>query len=389
MALKHPERWEQRLLTSLQPILPLLEDESITEIEVNGFNHIRTKGHRWRGHRVMEGIRWPSRESLLTACTRISEVTGRIVNDKRPLYDGRLPDGSRINIVVAPSCELVSITIRKFPAETMSLEKLLGFGALNTEVIEILHSLILARKNILVSGGTNSGKTSLLNALSRLIPEEERIVTVEDSRELQIKQANWVALETVQAFKEGMVDVPIRALVKNTLRMTPDRIVVGECRGDEALDLLRAFSTGHSGGLSTVHANSAADALDQVQLLAQFGVSGGVSGATVAQLVARAIDIVIQVKQFEEDDSRKVAEIIEVERPYGVRIQDGAAQYQFRSLIRYEVTGVERNGEDPRIVGRWVHPESPSGPLQATLQFKGLPWPEASLHAHEEAACLT
>lgn len=389
MALKHPERWEQRLLTSLQPILPLLEEESVTEIEVNGFNHIRAKGHRWRGHRVMEGIRWPCRESLITACTRISEVTGRIVNDKRPLYDGRLPDGSRINIVVAPSCELVSITIRKFPAETMSLEKLLGYGALNPEVIEILHSLILARKNILVSGGTNSGKTSLLNALSRLIPEEERIVTVEDSRELQIKQANWVALETVQAFKEGMVDVPIRALVKNTLRMTPDRIVVGECRGDEALDLLRAFSTGHSGGLSTVHANSAADALDQIQLLAQFGVSGGVSGATVAQLVARAIDIVVQVKQYEEDDSRKVAEIIEVERPYGVRIQDGAAQYLVRSLVRYEVTGVERNGEDARILGRWVHPEPPSGPLQATLQFKGLPWPEASLHAHEEAECLT
>lgn len=388
MALKHPERWEQRLLTSLQPILPLLEDDSITEIEVNGFNHVRAKGHSWRGHRLMNGVRWPSRESLLTACTRISEVTGRIVNDKRPLYDGRLPDGSRINIVVAPSCELVSLTIRKFPSETMSLEKLLGYGALSRELIQILHTLILARKNILVSGGTNSGKTSLLNALSRLIPDEERVVTVEDSRELQIKQPNWVALETVQAYKEGMVDVPIRALVKNTLRMTPDRIVVGECRGDEALDLLRAFSTGHSGGLSTVHANSAGDALDQVQLLAQFGVSGGVSGATVAQLVARAIDIVIQVKQFEEDDSRKVAEIIEVERPLGVRIQDGAAQYLFRSLARYEVAGVETVGENPRIVGRWVYPEAPSGLLQATLQFKCLPWPEASLHASEEAACL-
>jgi pilus assembly protein CpaF len=261
----------------------------------------------------------------------------------------------------------------------MTLDKLESYGSVSSELRMVLEGLVAAKKNILVSGGTNSGKTSLLNSLSRCIAEDERILTVEDSRELQILQPNWVALETVVAYKEGMIDVPISHLVKNTLRQTPDRIIVGECRGEEALFMLRAFSTGHSGGMSTVHANSAPDALDQIQLLAQFGASAGVSGATIAQLVARAVDIVIQVHQFEEDSSRKLTEIIEVSRP-GVRFEGGAATYLYRRLLNYEVTGRTRTEEGkPRLIGHWTYPEAPSPSLMNTLRFKNIPWPEASL----------
>lgn len=377
--LKHRDRWEDRLLNSLAPILTLLEDERITEIEVNGFNDIRATSHDWLGHKIMEGPGWPSHQGLLNSCTRISEVSGRIVNDRRPLFDGRLPDGSRINIVVPPACERGSITIRKFPSETMTLQDLQRYGSINSEVQMLLEGLVAAKKNILVSGGTNAGKTSLLNALSRCFTNDERILTVEDSRELQILQPNWVALETVVAYKEGMIDVPISHLVKNTLRMRPDRIVVGECRGEESLFMLRAFSTGHSGGMSTVHANSAPDALDQIQLLAQFGASAGVSGATIAQLVARAVDIVIQLKQFEEDGSRKLSEIIEVERP-GVLFEGGAAHYQFRQLLQYEPRGLaEHAGGKPKLTGAWIYPHAPSTALLTTLKYRNIPWPTASL----------
>lgn len=383
MALRNPERWDSAMATSLYPVLGLLKDDAVTEIEVNAWNHIYAKGTAWRGHRLMEGLSWPSPESLKTACATITEYSSRIVNENKPVFDGRLPGGERVNIAFPPFCEKVSITIRKFPAETMTLERLLEYESIDSDIREMLETLVLVRKNILVSGGTNSGKTSLLNALSRVIPENQRVVTVEDSRELQIIQANWVALETVQAYRSDMTEVSIAMGVKNTLRMTPDRIIVGECRDESAFFMLRANSTGHSGGLSTVHADSGADALDQIQLLAQFGVSAGVSEKAVAKLVSRAVDVVVQVKQFEEDDSRKLVEIIEMERP-GLRYEDGAAHYRYRTLLRYDADRIIGAEGEPKIVGNWVYPQCPSPRLCNLITFKGHKWPAASLMAPDE-----
>ena len=383
MGLRNADKWKDELRVAVGPIMGLLSDDTVTEIEVNAWDWVAAKGSGWKGHKRIEGVRWTSAKSLETALTVMAEVSGRVVSDRKPLYDGRLPGGERVNIAMRPTCDRAAITIRKFPAEVLSLEKLLGYGSISEEVRQMLRGLVLAKKNIIVAGGTNSGKTSLLNAMSRIIPEHERIVTVEDNRELQIVQDNWVALETVQPWAADVDEVTLAQLVKNTLRMTPDRIIVGEVRGEEALYLLRAFSTGHSGGFGTVHSNSAEDALDQLQLLAQFAPVGGTTAAAIAGLVGRAIDIVIHVHQFEEDDSRKVDQIIELERP-GVQISEsGRIQYRYRNLMRYEVASVEEVGGKPSIVGGWTFPQAPSQALRNTLRFKKLDWPEESLLADE------
>lgn len=382
MALRNPERWDTAMCTSLLPVLGLLKADAVTEIEVNGWDQIYAKGTEWRGHKLMEGLAWPSPESLKTACATITEFSSRIVNENKPVFDGRLPGGERVNIAFPPFCERCSITIRKFPADTMTPERLEEFGSINGEIREMIGTMVLVRKNILVSGGTNSGKTSFLNAASRFIPENQRVVTVEDSRELQMIQANWVALETVQAYRSDMTEVSIAMGVKNTLRMTPDRIIVGECRDESAFFMLRANSTGHSGGLSTVHADSAPDGLDQIQLLAQFGAPPGTSEQAVAKLVSRAVDVVIHVKQFEEDDSRKVVEIIEMERP-GLGYENGAAHYRYRTLLRFDAQRVTDASGETKIVGCWVYPQCPSERFRDLITYKGYKWPANSLAAPE------
>jgi pilus assembly protein CpaF len=303
--------WSPGLLTALAPVLGLLEDPSITEIEANGFDDVWVKGAGWRGHRRAPGIAWRDHEDLRIACIRVSDVIGRRISETHPLLNARLPGGERVNIAIPPACERIALTIRKFPAEPMTFDRLEELGTVNREIRELCRSLVLARKNILVAGGTGSGKTSLLNALSREIPSHERIVTIEDARELVIQQPNWVALETVEPYQEGVPPVTIGDLVKNALRMTPDRIIVGEVRGEEAFYLLRALSTGHGGGFGTIHANSAEDALHQLQLLAQLGPIAGLSSEVVARMVARAVDVVIYVRQL-EDGTRLVSTVLEV-----------------------------------------------------------------------------
>ena len=203
MALRNPERWDAALLSALHPVRDLLEDDQVTEIEVNGPADIWIKEEGIRGHRRVEGPGWVDLQDFITACTRISDVIQRRINQDRPVLNGRLPGGERVNIVIPPACEQGSMTIRKFPRDTMTVEKLLEFGSLNPAIVTIARSLVLARKSILVGGGTGAGKTSTLNALSRLIPAHERVVTVEDARELQVQNPNWVALETVEPYKEG------------------------------------------------------------------------------------------------------------------------------------------------------------------------------------------
>ena len=300
--------WSAGLRTALSPLLGLIDDPRITEIEANGFDDVWVKGAQWKGHRKTN-VAWSSQEDFRLACIRAGEVIGRQVSESSPLCNARLPGGERVNIAVPPACARIALTIRLFPPETLTFDKLESFGSISPDVRAMLESLVLAKRSILVAGGTGSGKTSLLNAMSQVIPGHERIVTIEDARELQIQQPNWVAMETVEPYHEGGARVTIGDLVKNALRQTPDRIVVGEVRGDEAFYLLRALSTGHGGGLGTIHANDGEDALHQLQLLAQMAGVAGLTSATVAAMVGRAVDIVVYQAYCEEENARRVSEI--------------------------------------------------------------------------------
>lgn len=373
MSLRHPEKWPPELLGALDPVMVLLEDDTVTEIEANAFNEIYAKGSGWRGHKRMEGLGWHDHEDFRIACVRISDVIRRRISSAKPLLNGRLPGGERVNVAIPQACEKIALTIRKFPAETMTLEKLLEFESINADIATMLSSLVVARKSIMVSGGTGSGKTSTVNALSRLIPGHERIVTIEDAKELQIQQPNWVSMETVEPYEEGVPPVTIADLVKNSLRQTPDRIIVGEVRGEEALYLLRSFSSGHGGGFGTVHCNDAEDALHMLQFLAQMAPVS-LAPSAVGLLVGRAVDVVVHQHYFEEEDGkRRVSEVIEVDHPNGaVVLPNGTVEFRYRRLVEW----------DP-YEGKWVFTHAPSKALKRTLQKRGLPWPEASLNAPE------
>lgn len=375
MSLRHPEKWPVELLGALEPVMVLLEDDSVTEIEANGYNDVYAKGSGWRGHKLMEGIGWHDLEDFRIACVRISDVIRRRISAEKPLLNGRLPGGERVNIAITPACERLALTIRKFPAETMTLDKLLEFESINQDISTMASGLVISRKSIIVSGGTGSGKTSTVNALSRLIPKHERIVTIEDAKELQIQQPNWVSMETVEPYAEGVPPVTIADLVKNSLRQTPDRIIVGEVRGDEALYLLRSFSSGHGGGFGTVHCNDAEDALHMLQFLAQLAPIS-LAASAIGLLVGRAVDVVMHQHYFDEEDGkRRISEIIEVEHPNGaVILPNGTVEFHFRRLVEWDM-----------LKGDWVFPQSPSKVLQRTIQRRGLPWPKASLEAPSQA----
>jgi len=373
MALRNPERWDAALLSALHPVRELLEDDRVTEIEVNGFADVWIKGDGIRGHRRVEGPGWADLQDFTTACTRISDVIQRRINQERPILNGRLPGGERVNIVIPPACEKASMTIRKFPQDTMTLERLLDYGSVNPAIVTMARSLVLARKSILVGGGTGAGKTSTLNALSRLIPIHERIVTVEDARELQIQNPNWVALETVEPYREGVVPVGIGDLVRNCLRMTPDRIVVGEVRGDEAFFLIRALSSGHGGGFGTIHCNDAVSALRQLQLLAQMAPVGGLTSLGVAEMVGEAIDVVVYQALDEEDGRRRITEVIEIIEPGAVVNPLGGIEYRFRRLVHWNPW-----------VQDWTFPQRPSAVLLRRIQLLDLEWPQESLRAPEQ-----
>lgn len=361
--------WGHDLLTALSPVHHLLADDAVTEVEVNAFDQVWVKGPKWRGHHFVEGVGWKDHEDFRIACIRISDVIRRTVSERRPLLNGRLPGGERVNIAIPPACEKIALTIRKFPAETMTFERLEQLGSVNAAVREMCESLVRARQSIIVAGGTGAGKTSLLNALTQLIPAHERVVTIEDARELQVQQPNWVAMETVEPYDEGAIPVTICDLVRNALRQTPDRIIVGEVRWDEALYLLRAFSSGHGGGFGTIHANDATDALHQLQILAQMAPVGSLSPTVVAAMVARAVNVVVYQGYFEEDGRRRVSEIVELEDP-GVRITAEGIEYQIRRLAVW----------DPEVSG-WRFEQRPSEKLVRRLRKLGLRWPKESLDA--------
>lgn len=295
-------------MRKLDVLQGLIEDEEVTEIMVNGPEHIFIE----KAGKLMDtGLEFDSAERLSDIARQIASAVNRIVNETNPILDARLADGSRVNIVMPPvAMEGPVITIRKFPKEPMTMDKLIAMGAITREADEVLRKLVEAKYNIFISGGTGAGKTTFLNILSNYIPEDERIITVEDSAELQIRRVqNLVRLEARNANMEGKNQVTIRDLIKSALRMRPDRIVVGEIRDATAIDMLTAMNTGHDGSLSTGHANSPPDMLNRLETLVLMGMD--IPLAAVRQQIASAIDIIVHLGRL-RDRSRKVLEISEV-----------------------------------------------------------------------------
>ena len=287
----------------------IISDDTITEVMINGPENIfiEQSGHLFKLDKQFE-----SQRRLEDVIQRIVGLAGREVNQANPICDTRLPDGSRVNVVLPPIslCGPI-LTIRKFSKTPMTIEKLIEYGSITQEIAEKLELLVKAKYNIFISGGTGSGKTTFLNALSNYIPKDERVITIEDSAELQIKKIeNLVSLETRNANASGAGQITIRDLIKSSLRMRPERIIVGECRGGEALDMLQAMNTGHDGSLSTGHANSTEDMLSRLETMVLQGAAGLPLDA-IRQQIASAVDIIIHLSRL-RDKSRKTMEITEV-----------------------------------------------------------------------------
>lgn len=295
-------------LRKLDILQELIEDDSITEIMINGANHIfiERAGKLYPTQETFE-----SEEKLQDIIQQIVAKSNRIINEANPIVDSRLEDGSRVNIVLPPvSIDGPAVTIRKFPKQPITIEQLIQMNSISNEVSEFLRKLVIAGYNIFISGGTGSGKTTFLNVLSNFIPTTERIITVEDSAELQIKNIpNLVRLEVKNANTEGKHEITIRSLIKSSLRMRPDRIIVGEVRDEAAIDMLQALNTGHDGSLSTGHANSPRDMLSRLESLVLLGAE--IPLLAVRRQIASAIDIIVHLGRL-RDHSRRVLEVAEV-----------------------------------------------------------------------------
>jgi len=324
-------------LVGFGPISPLLRSPRVSEIMINGADHIFVESS---GKIYESGVRFFSEQHLLSIIQRIVEPLGRHVDDASPMVDARLPDGSRVNAIIPPlALHGASVTIRKFADKKLTTDDLIKFGSMTREMALFLEEAVKSRQNILVSGGTGSGKTTLLNVLSLFIPRGERVITVEDSAELKLDHPNLVNLEARPANTEGKGRVTIRDLVVNTLRMRPDRIIVGECRGAEALDMLQAMNTGHDGSMTTAHANNPRDALTRLEnmvMMAGFELPS----KAIREQIASALDLIVQQTRL-PDGSRKIVQISEVTGREGdvILLQD---------IFTFEQQGFDQNG---KVVG--------------------------------------
>lgn len=314
----------------LGPLEPLLQDPTVNDILVNNYRMVYVERHG-KLHRVQ--TRFKDNAHLRKIIDRIVTRVGRRVDESSPMVDARLEDGSRVNAIIPPlALDGPSLSIRRFSRDPLELDDLIGFGALTPEMGEVLQGIVKARLNIIVSGGTGSGKTTMLNCLSRFVPHDERIVTIEDAAELQLKQDHVVRLETRPPNIEGHGEVTARDLVKNCLRMRPDRILVGEVRGGEVLDMLQAMNTGHDGSLTTIHANSPRDALMRLEtMVAMAGLN--ISSGSLKRYIASAVDVIIQISRL-SDGSRKMVSFQELTGMEGEALT-------MQEIFRYRQTGID------------------------------------------------
>lgn len=316
------------------PIQPLLDDPDITEVMVNGPKSVYIER---KGKLVKTNVFFEGDEHIMRVIERIIFPLGRSIDVDKPTVDARLPDGSRVNAIIPPvAIDGPSITIRKFSKDKLTVEQLIEFGSITAAMTEFLQACVVSRLNIVISGGTGSGKTTLLNVLSRFVPGSERIVTIEDVAELQLHQDHVIRLETKPPKSDGKGAVTVRDLVRNSLRMRPDRIVVGECRGGEALDMLQAMNTGHDGSITTLHANTPRDALSRMETMALMsGLDMPLS--VIREQVASAVDLIVQQTRM-GDGSRKVTHITEVVGMEGKTIV-------MTDIFKYEQSGISSDGK--------------------------------------------
>ena len=326
-------------LFGLGPLEPLLADPTISDILVNSPHNIYIER---RGKIERTDVTFKDSDHLMRVIERIVSMVGRRIDEAQPMVDARLQDGSRVNAIIPPlALDGPVLSIRRFGSDPLRMNALIEKGALTKEIAEMAEMCVVARLNVLISGGTGAGKTTLLNALSAYIPENQRIVTIEDSAELQLQQPHVVRLETRPPNIEGKGEVTQRDLVRNALRMRPDRIVIGEVRGGEAIDMLQAMNTGHDGSLTTIHANTPRDALSRLETMIQM-TGMRLSDRAMRQQIASAINLVVQVARM-SDGTRRVTSISEITGMEGETIT-------MQEVFQYERKGVDKDG---RVLGRF------------------------------------
>jgi pilus assembly protein CpaF len=321
-------------LFGLGPLEPLLADKTISDILVNGYRSVFIER---RGKLEKVDVTFRDDSHLLQIIDRIVSRIGRRVDESSPMVDARLPDGSRVNAIIPPlSIDGPVLSIRRFGAEPLTIKDLVDLKALTPQLVQVLEACVKSRLNILISGGTGAGKTTMLNCLSGFIPNDERLVTIEDSAELLLQQVHVVRLETRPPNIEGRGEITQRSLVRNALRMRPDRIIVGEVRGDEAIDMLQSMNTGHDGGMTTIHANTPRDALARLETMIAMS-NMRISDKAMRQQISSAINLVLQVSRM-GDGSRKIVSVSEIIGMEGEIIT-------MQEIFRFVRTGVGAKGE--------------------------------------------
>lgn len=369
------ELFANTVLYHLEPVLHLLNDPAVSEIMINGPGEVYAE--RAGFVEFIDDAWFEDQEALMAACVNIAQFSGKVLDDRNPRMDARLPDGSRVHVVIPPIATVITIAIRKFARRELSMDDLIAYGTLNEGAANLLRVAIQMKRNLVVSGGTGSGKTTLLNVLAHFFDDHERILVIEDTRELKLPKPHLVQLEARAPDEFDRNEVTIRDLLQSALRLRPDRILVGEVRGGEALDLLNALNSGHGGTMSTLHANTPLGALAKLETLVLFA-GEDLPARAVRSQICNAVDMVVQVNRF-KDGSRRVDQIAEL-----LPSLDEHGHYQVNVLYRFKVYRTELVKKVQRIVGAL----EPTGNLPTFFdeaQARGYPLYKADFVHDEES----